>query len=146
MVDMAEVDDSLDKQVKLGKSGASGTGGIELLEIIKKNRGHYSMLVRKVLDYIDDYYTEWASIKDFSQAANTNMAYTGHLFKQETGLFFNSYLTYYRVRKAMRLLTESHEKISDIATRTGFASTSYFISSFKRIVGVSPAKYRLKEF
>lgn len=64
------------------------------------------------------------------------------MFKKETGMFFNNYLTQYRICHSIHLLKNSDLKVNDIARRVGFSSTSYYISCFKKQTGCSPVKYR----
>ena len=43
---------------------------------------------------------------------------------------------------AIALLHDTELKISDIAEKCGFSSDSYFISCFKKQMGLSPIKFR----
>jgi transcriptional regulator GlxA family with amidase domain len=43
---------------------------------------------------------------------------------------------------ARRLLTQSSLNINDVAKRCGFSSASYFIRTFHKTFGTTPAKYR----
>ena len=72
-----------------------------------------------------------------------NPAYLGHLFKQETGIFFNDYLMQCRINQSVILLRNPNRKIKDIAEKIGFTSTSYYVKCFREAKGMSPAKYRL---
>ncbi|MCD7817521.1 MAG: helix-turn-helix domain-containing protein, partial [Lachnospiraceae bacterium] len=102
----------------------------------------YSPVIIRTIAYVNEHYSEGVSIKEFCAGLNINAAYLGYLFKKETGLYFNTYLNQVRMKKAAELLCHSSEKINDIARMVGFATTSYFISSFKKITGLSPLKYR----
>ena len=75
--------------------------------------------------------------------SGVNPAYLGHLFKEETGNFFNSYLTQCRINRSVVLLQKPGSKIKDVASQVGFASTSYFVRCFRESKGVSPARFRL---
>ena len=66
--------------------------------------------------------------------------------RKETGLFFNNYLTQHRICASIQLLLDTDLKINDIALAVGFSSPSYYISCFKKQTGLSPIKYRLKQF
>ena len=102
----------------------------------------YSPIVLRAIRHIEENYSNGISLKDFCQMVNINASYLGYLFKKETGTYFNNYLNDYRTEKAIELLTISGEKIGDIATMTGYISTSHFISTFKKKTGMSPLKYR----
>ena len=75
-----------------------------------------------------------------------NPVYLGHLFKRETGVFFNEYLARVRIVHASQLLRDPKLRIYDIATRVGFSSASYFVKSFKALTGMSPAKFRITQY
>ncbi len=47
-----------------------------------------------------------------------------------------------RLRKAQELLADPSIPISEISSRTGFASSSYFSQAFTRMYGVNPKKFR----
>ena len=49
-----------------------------------------------------------------------------------------------RLEKAMRLLVESDEKISNIAISCGYNSISYFTEIFTKNINVSPTEFRKK--
>jgi two-component system response regulator YesN len=111
-----------------------------------ENSGHIlnslSPVVRQTLNYINSNYAEGVSIKEFCALHNMSPAYVGWLFKKETGIFFNTYLMEFRIQRATELLRDGGERINEVAALTGFSSPSYFISCFKRSVGLSPVKYR----
>lgn len=86
---------------------------------------------------------EGASIKELAANAGVTPAYLGHLFKQETGIFFNDYLLHCRLDRSIVLLRNPNRKIKDIAETVGFTSTSYYVKCFREYKGTSPAKYRL---
>lgn len=52
------------------------------------------------------------------------------------------YLKQYRIQQAAKLLIETDQKISDIASACGFQDMSYFTRSFRDIIGFVPTEYR----
>lgn len=101
-----------------------------------------SPIIQKAIDYIHNGYPQSASIKEFCANHTMTTAYIGYLFKKETNVFFNNYLNNYRIAKAIEMLAGTSYKINEIAAKTGFSSTSYFILSFRKITGMTPQKYR----
>lgn len=83
------------------------------------------------------------SVKEFCARHGMNTAYMGHIYKKETGIFFNDYLNLCRINRSVILLRNPNNKIKDIAEKVGFISTSYFVKCFRENKGVSPAKYRM---
>lgn len=104
-----------------------------------------SPVIHMAIDYVSKHYNEPISLRDFCTHAKISMPYFGHLFKNETGVFFNTYLMQYRICAATELLRDTDLKIYEIAERVGFSSTSYFISCFRQQTGLSPIKYRMQE-
>ena len=101
-----------------------------------------SPVVHRAVSYIQENYARQISIKDYCQICKMSMPYFGHLFKTETGMFFNNYLTQCRMCAAIALMNDTEMKISDVAEACGFSSNSYFISCFKKQTGLSPVKFR----
>lgn len=101
-----------------------------------------SPVVRQAVSYIHENYQNGLSIKEFCGKIKMNETYLGYLFKKETGMFFNNYVTWYRILCALELLLETDLQVTEISRRTGFSSPSYFIASFKKQMGMSPIKYR----
>lgn len=101
-----------------------------------------SPIIQHSINYIHMHYSESLSIKEYCAKNKMSTPYFGNLFKKETGMFYNNYLTQYRICCAIQLLLETDKKINDIAQSVGFCSTSYFIQHFKKHTGLSPIKYR----
>ncbi len=121
-------------------------GALEWMkEDFEKRLDVLSPIVRLAIRYIHDSVRngDGGSIKEFSSKSGVNPAYLGHLFKNETGNFFNSYLMQCRINRSVVLLKNPGCKIKDVASQVGFASTSYFVRCFRESKGVSPAKYRI---
>lgn len=106
--------------------------------------GSLSPVVQYAADYIRKNCAEGISLKDFCSKNGMNAAYIGHLFKTETGTFFNDYLTGYRIDLSVIMLRNPSRKIKEIALSCGFASTSYFVRTFRKQKGLSPMKYRMQ--
>lgn len=99
-------------------------------------------VVQKAISYIRNHYAESVSVKEFCSKNKMNTCYLGYLFKQETGMFFSAYLTQCRICCALQLLLETDYKLPKIAQLSGFSSSSYLISCFKKQFGLSPIQYR----
>ncbi len=62
-------------------------------------------------------------------------------FQEELGLTPTSYLQMIRMVKAMELLTDGQENISEVAFQVGYNSVPTFSKTFKTIFGKSPKYY-----
>jgi AraC-like DNA-binding protein len=63
-------------------------------------------------------------------------------FKRLTGETALEYLTRLRIHKASRLLREGDMKLTAVASAIGYHSEAAFSKTFKRLVGVTPGRYR----
>jgi AraC-like DNA-binding protein len=52
------------------------------------------------------------------------------------------YLTRWRMQLAARLLAEGTSKVSTVALEVGYDSEAAFSRAFKKVAGVSPARWR----
>ena len=102
---------------------------------------YVSAAIRKIQDFSD----VDLSVKTVAAQMGISPAYLGHLFRQQTGVYFNDYLTNIRLEHAERLISTTNLKINEIVEKTGFASQTYFNRIFKRTFGVSPLAYRRKK-
>ncbi len=64
------------------------------------------------------------------------------VFRRETGVTFQQFLSATRVELARRLLVESGLSISEIGLRVGYEDPAYFSRFFRRQTGVPPSEYR----
>ena len=73
---------------------------------------------------------------------NISPRYAEKLFQQHIGMPFRDRLAHYRVEQAKRLIEYTDEPFWKIAEQCGFKYQSRFSAVFKRIVGMTPKKYR----
>lgn len=65
-----------------------------------------------------------------------------HLFAQECGVPFSTYVARLRVAEAQHLLLTSGRSLADIALETGFPDQSYFGTVFRKHTGSTPRRFR----
>ena len=61
---------------------------------------------------------------------------------EETGTTFSNFVIQTRIEKSKQLLLNSGIALADVACMVGFVDQSYYTKCFRRLVGVSPGKYR----
>ena len=76
--------------------------------------------------------------------AGVSPAYFSSLFKREIGKNYVEYLNEVRLKAVLKEFKVSDAKISFIAEKHGFPNQEYFSRYFKKVMGVSPAKWRRK--
>ncbi len=92
--------------------------------------------------YIADHLQEDLSRSDIAAAVYLNSDYLSHLFHEKTGLSLSAYIQQLRMEKAIRLLTQSNESVTRIASMCGFSNIPYFSRQFKTYTGKTPNEYR----
>lgn len=98
----------------------------------------------RVLQYIDQHYTEEFSLEDIAAELNCSAPYISHVFKDVTGYSPMQYRTRCRIGLAQTFLISSDMTSTQIATMVGYDNTNYFNTVFTKIVGQSPIRYRKK--
>lgn len=115
-----------------------------LLEFIRQNRKNaHSNLCESVLSYIHENYSD-ASLtnEEIATKFNYHPYHLSRVIKEETGKTLHKYITYYRIQIAKDFLLTTQYDISEIAWRSGFCSSAYFIKTFRQNVGMTPKEYR----
>lgn len=99
--------------------------------------------LKKVFDYLEENYQDKLTAREMAKYCHMSYSYFSRMFKKIMKKSFKEYLAYMRITKAEKLLISTDYTITEIALRTGFATSSYFISQFKELKGISPKQYRL---
>ena len=93
-------------------------------------------------NYMFAHYQENISIDDIAAQAALSRYHFSRIFRMETGTSPHSYLTEVRLLHAKQLLLETSDSVEQIAAACAFCSSSNFIRTFRRINGLTPAKFR----
>jgi two-component system response regulator YesN len=118
--------------------------GIFLALLAGKQGGEimYSYSVKKCLSFIQQNYAKNISLSDAAKNTELSHNYLSFIFKQETGINFNTYLSQFRVEQAKKLLASSNLRIYQVAEEVGFSNPYYFSKVFKEFTGLSCKQYR----
>lgn len=98
-------------------------------------------LVRNIMQYVENNITEKLVLNDVANLFSISPNYLGHLFKKNTSLGFNEYVTKAKISKAKYMMFHTDLKIYEIATQLGFENSFYFSRVFKKVEGCSPRQY-----
>lgn len=81
-------------------------------------------------------------IADVAEQFRLSATYFGRFFQELTGTTFSSYVNSVRMKHAAAMLMNTDLPVQEIAMRSGFNSTQYFIRVFRRQFRMTPKTYR----
>ncbi|WP_320128966.1 helix-turn-helix transcriptional regulator [uncultured Sphaerochaeta sp.] len=111
------------------------------VEKMKGNK-HYQN-VKESEAYVMAHYTDLnLNVDVLADRYRYSSSYFARIFKSINGLYINDYIRQVRIMKAKELLQNSDLTINEIAVATGFTTSNYFYSIFKKETGLTPATYR----
>ena len=96
--------------------------------------------VARVRDYLHSMYQQQVSIDDLALAAGVSGTHVIRAFSAGTGMPPHAYLVSLRVERAKALLRDGRSP-AEVALETGFYDQSQFTRHFKRLTGVTPARF-----
>ena len=102
------------------------------------------ILVEQAKTIIHNEYAGDLTLQSVAAQLFVNPCYLSTVFHQVAGVTFRTYLKNVRLQHTCRLLTQTNHLITDIAMQTGFNSTAYLISTFRKEYGITPNAYRAK--
>ena len=92
--------------------------------------------------YIREHLDEDLSLQALATKANLSAVYFHKLFSTHAGMSPAAFVLHCRIAAAKALLKAGELALSDIASRCGFTSQSYFNYKFKEVAGETPLQYR----
>ncbi len=121
----------LDFSMKYHKDYANDINKKDIITAVKK-------LIEK------DYAQPDFSLNTVAEKLYISSPHLSTLFKKEAGMHFNEYLSRVRIQKSISLLESGKIPVSEIGKLIGYSSEKHFFVVFKKVMGMSPAKYRIK--
>ncbi len=98
--------------------------------------------LRMILEYIEGNLHRNITLSELAGLVELTPRYFCGAFKQAMGRPPHQFQIEQRVERAKTLLLEAESALTDIALMVGFNSQSHLNDYFRRIVGVTPARYR----
>lgn len=105
------------------------------------NRLQRSQLSR-VLEYIEANLDRDLELAGLAATAGVSPNYFSELFKRSVGFSPYQFVIRKRIERSRQLLEDSSISIFEAGIRSGFSDHSHFTKVFRRVVGVTPTKYR----
>ena len=101
--------------------------------------------VRDAVLYMASHYGESTiNVAKIAGAVGISEGHLSHCFKKETGYTVMGWLTRYRMKKAVELLSDHRNKVYEVAEKVGYKDIAYFSNTFKKIAGVAPSEIQEK--
>ena len=132
---VARGDDALSLQVAVVEALAS-------LRALGDPGPRCTAAVRRATLLLRERYAEALSLDEIAEYAGADKYRLCRAFRAEIGLAPHAYLVRLRVNRAKELL-RAGRRASEVATQVGFYDQSQLNRHFRRVVGVTPAKWEL---
>lgn len=101
-------------------------------------------ILKSITSYIYENYNNKICLKTISLRFNMSPKYFCKFFKDNFNKTFTEYVNGLRIEKSMDMIINTDLPIMDIAFANGFENFSYYIRTFKNLVGCTPLSYRKK--
>jgi AraC family transcriptional regulator len=99
--------------------------------------------LRAVVEYIEEYLDASPTLGELAAVARLSVYHFARQFRAATGLAPHQYVILRRVERAKQLLqAETDLSLAEVAAQAGFCDQSQFSRHFKRLVGVTPGRFR----
>lgn len=104
---------------------------------------HQQKLPVQIDEYIQSHYTERIDAVSIAQHFHIGKTKIYEIARQNYGMGIAEYIRKLRIDLARQLLAEQTDlSLAEIAYKCGFSDYNYFITVFKKLVGVPPIAYR----
>jgi AraC family transcriptional regulator len=110
----------------------------------QKSRAHGldQIRLRRVLDNIAQHLDEDITVAHLASVACLSSFHFARMFKASLGIAPHRFVSQQRLERAMVLLAEGKQSLSDIALSSQFSSQASFSRAFRRATGMTPGEYR----
>ncbi|WP_243154900.1 AraC family transcriptional regulator [Clostridium thermarum] len=113
---------------------------VQQTESLSFNSSDKSTIVRTIIAYMNEKYTEEISLDKMAKTTYLSPVYISKIFKEETGYSPINYLINIRLQKAKQLLESGNSSVKAAAESVGYNDAYYFSKLFKKYYGYPPSK------
>jgi len=113
-------------------------------EYKKVIRSNGRELIDNINIYIKGHYTQQLNLNLIADVFFISPNYLSALFNEKNNISFSDFVQNLRIEEAKKILKSSKMKVNDISKKVGYKNNSYFVSIFRKNVGVTPNEYRKK--
>lgn len=101
-----------------------------------------SVHARRAARLLHDRISEALSLSEVADAVGLDPGHLARLFRRTHGVSIGVYQRGLRLHRAAEMLASGDEPIARIAIACGFADQAHLTNHFRRIYGITPARYR----
>jgi AraC family transcriptional regulator len=98
--------------------------------------------LRRAIELLESDLSRAPSLRRLADEVGLSPSHFCTAFRQSTGLPPHKYLLRSRVAQAKQLMVDQRLNLTEVALHSGFASSSQFATTFRRIEGMTPTAYR----
>jgi AraC family transcriptional regulator len=98
--------------------------------------------LRRVQLYVEAHLDGPLTIEALAARAGVSPYHFARGFKASTGTTPHGHVQKQRIERAAQLIRETDQPLAQIALATGFSTQSKLTSAFRKLMGVTPARYR----
>ena len=141
-----ELEGSIQRLLHLHPNAPASSSELEEQLIpLKKKEEVSNRYVSAAIEYIEEHYPDSDfSLGALAESMSVSEGHISRLFKSETDISINNYLTKYRIKMAMDYLKDVQVKVYEVAEKVGYQDIAYFSNTFKKLVGKTPSDYQNK--
>jgi len=122
---------------------AAGQTAAAVPEEIAPNGQPVNRKVALALRLIEEQYMDpGLNVTALADQVRLTQPYLSVLFKKTMGRSVSEYLLALRIEKSKLLLAQENIRVGEVANRVGYNDANAYAKAFKRIMGLSPAKFR----
>lgn len=110
----------------------------------KRSLSHYHERLIPLMGYLEDVYDDAAiGLNQMAEYMRVSPQHLNHLFRAATGMSPYQFLIHMRIQKAKeRLIHEKSLTVKGVASLVGFLDSSHFVSTFRKLEGITPEQFR----
>jgi xylan 1,4-beta-xylosidase len=98
--------------------------------------------LKRVLDTIHSRWNQKVTLSQLAESEHLSVGYLSKILHQYTGMTYTEYIQAIRLENAAGQLLSSNDPVVTVALNCGFASSSIFISVFRKKYHTTPAYFR----
>ncbi|MDK2941634.1 MAG: hypothetical protein PWP56_1147 [Acetobacterium sp.] len=118
---------------------------VSVLKQQSQNVNHNIVRIKVMLDFLHHHYEKPLDLQQIAAVVGISERECLRCFQKNIGITPIQYLLKYRISLAARLLEDTDIPITEICTRVGFDSPSYFSKIFKRFMHFTPSDHRKRQ-